>query len=218
MPRQIGTSATFSTDCIETARSALEAHQAVIQELSEKASSSVLFVYVNWQVSLTILFTPFVPFIVLFCHSIETGDEKDLTQMQHFVTLIKSTAQHSLAIDKHHRLFQVFYGVAVKYNELKSRSSSSCSATAAQDELEYTRVRSEVDAQLHALGLQFQPSAGPYELLPPVGSAQTQISQSQSASGYVERHAADSRSNRPHPSGPGHGQQAAALEGWVGLI
>ncbi|KAL4886138.1 hypothetical protein BJY04DRAFT_213673 [Aspergillus karnatakaensis] len=194
MPRRDGAAATFSTDCITTARSALESHQAVVYELSTKASSFVLSAYVNW----TILFTPFVPFIVLFCHSIETGDEKDLAQMHDFVNSIESTCQHSAAIAKHHRLFQVFYGVAVKYNELKKASTPS------QDE--YAHIRNEVDAQLSALGLQIQPSHG-YDLS---GSAQAGIP----GSGYSGVDA----SGQPQGitgSGQGQGQQAASLEGWV---
>lgn len=93
----------------------------------------------------TILFAPFIPFIVLFCHTIETADKGDLSRMHTFVKSIECTCQHSTAIATHYRLFQMFYSVAVRYNELKSSPSSL---------QEQVQLRTEVDAHLSALGLQ----------------------------------------------------------------
>lgn len=94
----------------------------------------------------TILFAPFIPFIVLFCHTIETADREDLSRMHAFIKSIECTCQHSTAIAKHYRLFQIFHGAAVRYNELKYSPSSL--------QEEQVQLRTEVDAHLSVIGLQ----------------------------------------------------------------
>lgn len=74
---------------------------------------------------------------------------EDLNSMQAFVTSIQSACAHSPAIAKHHRLFEVFGNVAVRYCELKARTAS---LNPAQMEL-----RMELDAQLSVLGFQPPP-------------------------------------------------------------
>ncbi|KAL4919834.1 hypothetical protein BDW62DRAFT_199554 [Aspergillus aurantiobrunneus] len=81
MPLRIGASSTFNDECLYTARAALECHQYFILEFGT-ANTILLSGHVTW----SILSVPFVPFIVLFCHSIETSDSDDLTRMQSFVT------------------------------------------------------------------------------------------------------------------------------------
>lgn len=101
----------------------------------------------------SILFVPFVPYIALFCHVIETGDLEDLTRMQTFVTSLESACPDSRAIARHHRLFQVFYSVAFRYSELRGASLPS--------QEESVRLRLEMDTQLNALGLQVQAGSAP---------------------------------------------------------
>ncbi|PLB53981.1 hypothetical protein P170DRAFT_451884 [Aspergillus steynii IBT 23096] len=132
---------TFNRDCVSSARAALERHRAFITELGIAGSPHVS-TYINW----TILFTPFIPFLVLFCHVIETGDLDDLNRMQIFVTSMEGSCQESGAIAKHHRLFQVFYRVAERYTELM------CSPTLMQEDRR--NLKSQVDLHLSALGLQ----------------------------------------------------------------
>ena len=112
-----------------------------------------------------ILFVPFVPFITLFCHVIETGDPDDLTRMQTFVTSLESACSSSKAIAKHHRLLQVFNSVALRYTELRGASPAS------QGETE--RLRMEMDTQLHALGLQVRAGSVPAPSMPGVGETDT---------------------------------------------
>lgn len=95
-----------------------------------------------------ILFTPFVPFIVIFCHTIETRDKEDLSRMYAFLKSIECACQHSNAIAKHHHLFGVLYSVALRYTELGLPSTPM--------EEEQLQLRSEVDAHLSSLGLQPQ--------------------------------------------------------------
>lgn len=89
---------------------------------------------------------PFTPFLVLFCHVIETGDLDDLNRMQIFVLSMEESCQDSGAIARHHRLFQVFYRVAERYTELM------CSSTLLQEDQRH--LKNQVDLQLSALGLQ----------------------------------------------------------------
>ena len=93
----------------------------------------------------TILFTPFVPFIVMFCHTIEKRDKGDLSRMYAFLKSIECACQHSNAIAKYHHLFGVLYSVALRYTELGLPSS--------RMEEEQSQLL-EVDAHLSALGLQ----------------------------------------------------------------
>ncbi|KAL6233018.1 hypothetical protein BDW75DRAFT_246837 [Aspergillus navahoensis] len=146
MPVQAGSSSTFNEECLETARAALEDHQSFILEFG-MTDTVLLYGHFAW----SILFVPFVPFIVLFCHVIETGDLQDLNKMQGFVTSMESACPHSPAIAKHHHLFQVFCTVAQRYRDIMAAASS---------REEQLRLRMEMDAQLCAFGLQSQLAAG----------------------------------------------------------
>ncbi|KAL4904979.1 hypothetical protein BDW74DRAFT_178546 [Aspergillus multicolor] len=151
MPAPTGSSSTFSEECLSTARAALNRHQSFI--LAFGASDTFLLSgHINW----SILFVPFVPFIVLFCHAIETGDSEDLNQMRAFVTSIESACLNFPAIAKHHRLFQVFYTVAKRYRDLMVLPRP------AELQEEQQRLRMEVDAQLNAFGLQTQGAHAAY--------------------------------------------------------
>ncbi|KGO36053.1 Transcription factor, fungi [Penicillium expansum] len=141
MPPDPNSGTTFSLECITSARCALESHQAFIRGFGLQASSLLLSTYVNW----TILFTPFIPFTVIFCHTIETRDKEDLSRMYAFLKSIECACQHSNAIAKYHYLFGVLYSVAFRYIELGLPSSPM--------EEEQLQLRSEVDAHLSALGL-----------------------------------------------------------------
>lgn len=66
--------------------------------------------------------------------------------MHSFLKSIESACPHSSTITKHHHLFSVFYNVALRYYELGFPSSTM--------EEERIQLRSDVDAQLAALGLQ----------------------------------------------------------------
>lgn len=97
------------------------------------------------------MFAPFIPFIALFCHVIETGNLDDLNRMHNFVSSLESACEQSSAIAKHHALFQVFHNVAARYIELKTAS------TPTQPEQAEQRV--EMGTYLSELG--FQPQMVP---------------------------------------------------------
>lgn len=92
---------------------------------------------------------------------------------------MKDSCQKSGTIAKHHRLFQVFYSVAARYTELTMHSSSM--------QEEQRKLKSQVDAQLGAFGLQPNGSyMGGHGNLPPTletGSEPSPMASSQSAMG-----------------------------------
>ncbi|KAI9042965.1 fungal specific transcription factor domain-containing protein [Aspergillus affinis] len=152
MPPTDGSS-TLHNECILSARAALEHHMSFINHFGA-FDSVALSGHVTW----SILFVPFVPFIVLFCHAVETGSIEDVELMQTFNDSIESACPESKAIAKHHHLFQVFCVVARRYCELKAVSSSSASVSASEQEQEQGQeqmlLRREVDARLAAFGVQ----------------------------------------------------------------
>lgn len=66
----------------------------------------------------TLLFAPFIPFIVIFCQVIETKDKSDLGRLHTFVASIKSAHTVSEPAAKMNRLFQALYGIAHRYTNI----------------------------------------------------------------------------------------------------
>lgn len=66
----------------------------------------------------TVLFSPFIAFIVVFCNVIETRNQNDLDCLGRFVTSIQTASDSSEAALRIYRLFQVLHNVAVRYVEL----------------------------------------------------------------------------------------------------
>lgn len=71
----------------------------------------------------TILYNPFVPFIVVFCHVIETGDPQDLLQLEAFVRSLEAAKEYSDATAKMYHQSKVLYEAAVQYKELVASKS-----------------------------------------------------------------------------------------------
>ncbi|KAK8073269.1 hypothetical protein PG994_004168 [Apiospora phragmitis] len=87
----------------------------------------------------TIFYTPFIPFIVIFCHVIETTDQTDMDRLHSFVASLEPVSQLSEPAARMQRLFQVLYNVALKYVEVKTSR-------------EQQSVGRELDTYLNALG------------------------------------------------------------------
>ncbi|CAG8341143.1 unnamed protein product [Penicillium salamii] len=187
MPQGPTSRTTFGLECITSARCALESHQAVVRAFGMQESPLLLSSYVNWYVPRTILFTPFTPFTIIFCHCIETRDKEDLNQMHSFLKSIESACQYSSTITKHHHLFSIFYNVALRYYKLGSPSSAM--------EEEQIQLRSDVDAQLTALGVQTN--------MPPSSDPPSQ-----------EEHFEQSSSTTTEQNGEGSWEQDPWLERW----
>ncbi|KAM7205739.1 fungal-specific transcription factor domain containing protein [Naviculisporaceae sp. PSN 640] len=130
VPHPPGSRTTFRPECIEAARATLERHQRCMAVVTN-SHLSLFSIYMHW----TILFAPFVPFIVLFCQVIETRDRADLARLQGFVVSIQSSSSReggvSEAVDRFLRLFQVLYSVASHYVDSYASNTTGAYSTAA---------------------------------------------------------------------------------------
>ncbi|KAL2132145.1 hypothetical protein VTI74DRAFT_4151 [Chaetomium olivicolor] len=142
VPNPIGSPTTFTEGCIQAARATLARHQDCMAIVERSSAGLLLYsIYMNW----TILFAPFVPFIVLFCQVIETGDRTDLDRLGGFITSLQPHNTISEAVDKLCRLFQALYSVASQYVQSH--------AGAGEDDPQQSK---EVDAWLAAMGFPSQ--------------------------------------------------------------
>ncbi|GIK00727.1 hypothetical protein Aspvir_004756 [Aspergillus viridinutans] len=132
---------TFVPECIETARAALKSHQVCMTSLRE-SSEATKCSYLHW----SILYSPFVPFIVLFCHVIEASSRDDLARLEDFVSSLAPNCFLSEAITKLHSLCQVLGNVARLYVEARAQAQI-------QENQDLASVGQEFDTYLSALGL-----------------------------------------------------------------
>ncbi|KAJ5573733.1 transcriptional regulator family: Fungal Specific TF [Penicillium hispanicum] len=134
-------SSPFIPECIESARGALEIHQECVGALKE-TNEILRTSYTHWAIFLS----PFVPFIVIFCHVIETSDTRDLVRLQDFIASLRPLCAFSQSVDRLHNLCSVLGTVARLYVEAKSRSK-------AGEDQSFASVGQEFDVYLSALGL-----------------------------------------------------------------
>ncbi|KAH7354529.1 hypothetical protein B0T11DRAFT_260914, partial [Plectosphaerella cucumerina] len=118
LPAPQNPDAAFSPECIETARHALERHQ----EYSEAVfgHDEQFDIYMSW----IILYTPFVPFIVIFCNVVITRDPADLARLGRFVASLQRTSRYSEGSMALPRQFEVLFKAASRYLEIKAVSDS----------------------------------------------------------------------------------------------
>lgn len=103
----------FCDECIATANRGLEEHKKCIVLLRDM-EGDVLELYIQW----ALLSSPFVPFIVIFCHVIETSAPQHLEKLAAVVeTLQMLPPDYPEAYKKQLRLFKRMYDVACKYVE-----------------------------------------------------------------------------------------------------
>ncbi|KAK6860911.1 hypothetical protein PG995_004547 [Apiospora arundinis] len=150
VPVPRGSNLTFIQACITSARAALEKHDSCMAILRSYGTSfiTVYFQRVQFKIRIStntdstpqdhILHSPFIPFIIVFCHVIETTDQMDLGRLHRFVASIESASQLSEPTTYMQRLFQALYNVAFRYVEVKT----SC---------EQQSVRHELDTYLTSL-------------------------------------------------------------------
>lgn len=92
----------------------------------------------------TVLYVPFIPFIVIFCHVIETSNTDDLRRLAEFVASLQQSCNDSEAVDRLYRLCQVLYNVAALYIEAKAKQ---------EQDHDMTLVGNDFDMYLGQLGL-----------------------------------------------------------------
>jgi hypothetical protein len=72
----------------------------------------------------TILYNPFTPFIVVFCHVIEAGDPRDLARLDGFVKSLETAQHHSESTAKMYRQSKLLYEAALQYTGMVAGRSA----------------------------------------------------------------------------------------------
>jgi hypothetical protein len=88
----------FCDEAVQSARTALELLFKAWNALQDEPPENWAYV-INW----TIMFVPFVPFIVIFGNAIAKNDFNDLLQMQNVVTVLELAADRTPGNQKLHR-------------------------------------------------------------------------------------------------------------------
>ncbi|KAJ4047501.1 hypothetical protein NW761_007442 [Fusarium oxysporum] len=105
------TGSAFCNECLSSAKQCLEEHKEAFSLLQD-AEPSTVELYVQW----ALLAAPFVPFIVLFCHAIETRDPSHLENLSAVVRALQILPRETPDIyGKQRRVFELMYSVACKY-------------------------------------------------------------------------------------------------------
>ncbi|XXH05289.1 hypothetical protein Hte_011714 [Hypoxylon texense] len=186
-----GPSSMFCVECIDCARHVVQLHLECTELFRDKPELATA--YMHW----AILFSPFIPFIVLFCHAIENCHTGDLQRVEKFKTSLEPFRSVSEPVDRLYRLCEVLYNVAVLYFEAKQNQQEASGELQRHnhghghgnardntigDELEMYLNQAGLlpmdDAALRAMGLGFQSAA--YEPASPGVDAQA----SQAANWY----------------------------------
>ncbi|PWY79718.1 fungal-specific transcription factor domain protein [Aspergillus heteromorphus CBS 117.55] len=136
-----GAQGTFIPECIDTAREALEVHEKCMADVKEM-NEHIKIAYFHW----TILYAPFVPFIVIFCQAIALSSWDDLARLEDFVASLQPNCFLSESIAKLYQLCQILSNVARLYMEAKAQVQ-------AKEDGNLASVGQEFDVYLSALGL-----------------------------------------------------------------
>ncbi|GIJ90968.1 hypothetical protein Asppvi_009933 [Aspergillus pseudoviridinutans] len=104
----------FVAECVDSARAAMDSHHECMARL-KLVSDTLKCSYAHW----TVLQTPFVPFIVIFCHVIDASDFGDLRRLEDFVRSIECLCPLSQAVAKLHYLCQTLVLLAQLYIKAK---------------------------------------------------------------------------------------------------
>ncbi|KAL4756136.1 fungal specific transcription factor domain-containing protein [Aspergillus foveolatus] len=99
IPPEANQGTIFGKECISSAHKALEAHR-------------------KW---MALLHSPFVPFIVIFCHIIETCDKSNLDLLESVIKTLQSATDSvpSSGVRKEYHLFKALYDAACSYIEAR---------------------------------------------------------------------------------------------------
>ncbi|KAK4133515.1 hypothetical protein BT67DRAFT_52832 [Trichocladium antarcticum] len=148
IPSPPGSASTFNHECIHAARQAFASHHEHMQMAGE--SLALKSGFIRWN----IIYVPFIPVIVLFCHVVETSDEADLARLAAFAESLQPVCQASEAVDKLHRICQVLHDVA----SLCIRARAQRQQDPLQRDHDMAMVGDNIDLCLSQLG--FMPQYG----------------------------------------------------------
>ncbi|KAH7128020.1 hypothetical protein B0J13DRAFT_454148, partial [Dactylonectria estremocensis] len=105
-----------SNYALDTSRGALNAHKGGLDALCGLTQEPEV---VNRHLNCTILSTPFVPFLLLFCRVISDCDGEDLDRLERFVLSLSDPMMPTHCLPtRPTRFFALLYGMAKKYYEM----------------------------------------------------------------------------------------------------
>ncbi|KAK0707183.1 hypothetical protein B0T21DRAFT_387652 [Apiosordaria backusii] len=106
IPSPPGSLSTFNPECIHAAREAFSSHEGCMALCGESVFMKAG--YIQWN----ILYIPFIPLVVLFCHTIETSNEEDLKTLVRFTEGLQPVAPVSTGVAKLFQISQVLVNIA----------------------------------------------------------------------------------------------------------
>ncbi|KXX75460.1 Protein STB5 [Madurella mycetomatis] len=157
IPSPPGSPSTFNPECIHAARRAFECHFEYMALAGDNVGVKTSFV--RWNV----LYIPFTPVIVLFCHVVETSDRDDLRRLADFVDSLQPMRAESEGVEKLHRICHVLHDVA----SLCVRARAQRQQDPQLQDHDITMVGNNIDMYLSRLGFMpqynqpMQPGATP---------------------------------------------------------
>ncbi|KAH7031515.1 uncharacterized protein B0I36DRAFT_363197 [Microdochium trichocladiopsis] len=120
IPVAPGSATSLSPECLAAARATFEKHMEYMPTMSRFFSADLYFKAI-------LLYMPFTPYIVLFCHVIETLDTSDLERLRLFNESVEPYELKADSCKNLRQLFQSLFHVAKVYVE--SRGERSCPST-----------------------------------------------------------------------------------------
>ncbi|KAK4040384.1 hypothetical protein C8A01DRAFT_46280 [Parachaetomium inaequale] len=150
IPSPPGSPSTFNPECIHAARQAFACHQEYMAMAGD--SVAVKAGCIRWN----IIYVPFTPVIILFCHIVETSDEADLRRLADFVDSLQPVCAAAEAVAKLHRICQVLHNVA----SLCIRAKAQRQQDPQHRDQDMAMVGDNIDMYLSQLGFMPQPQFG----------------------------------------------------------
>ena len=155
VPPADGQSLSSSQDCIAAARQALQLHQTCASRFKHMSDRQVFVEYLHW----ALLHTPFTPFLVIFCHIIETQSTSDLAMLGDFLQTLQPARGKSSAIEKMFLVCDVFHRVAKLFIGAAARDPNFSNPTT-PDQPTQTQLRKELDPFMTRIGINNAYDAG----------------------------------------------------------
>jgi hypothetical protein len=145
-----------SQECVAAARQALQLHQTCTTKFADMSDRHIFSEYLHW----TLLHTPFTPFLVIFCHIIETQSTSDLALLADFLETLQPARGTSNAVEKMFLVCDVFHRVAKLFIGAASRNLGFSNPTTPEQTTQ-TQLRKELDPFMTRIGINNTYDAAP---------------------------------------------------------
>ncbi|KXJ88162.1 hypothetical protein Micbo1qcDRAFT_235958 [Microdochium bolleyi] len=117
IPVAPGSNTSLSAECIEAARTTFEMHMRYMVQMDAFLPYDLYFKAI-------LLYMPFTPYLVLFCHVIETSDPSDFERLRAFNASIEPCELKAESCRNLRQLFQSLFHVAKVYIESRGKTGA----------------------------------------------------------------------------------------------